>query len=137
MIFSKKLLPLFVACFSTVLVAAQEQRFTSCAAIFLDEKMIVDDYSPTGVCRLPAGARGTLSVHTVDLGPGGARRVDPLRFRVALRDGQTRTLYSFSEKTYRTLDLAPVLARAKAGDSIVVLTTDDHFALPHSEILIE
>lgn len=136
--FMKNVICLLLFCLVAAPAFAQStERFVSCAAIFYNGKMLVDDYSPTGLCRLSSQARGKLSVHTVDLGPGLARAVGRLKFRVALRDGQTKTLLSVSDKTYREIDLAGLLKKCRPGDSIVILTIDERYALLHNEILIE
>ena len=41
-----------------------QNRFSNCSAAFLNQKMIVDDYSPQGKCVLNTSAIGQLTVNT-------------------------------------------------------------------------
>ncbi len=114
-----------------------QEAFTNCTAAFLDEKLVVDEYSPTGKCILKSYARGILTVCTADLSPTGSKPVDRLSFKIAIRDRNTGTLVMFSDKTYRRVPIQEVLAQCRPGDKIVLLTLDRHYAMPHNEILIE
>jgi hypothetical protein len=114
-----------------------QERFTSCAAAFLDGKMVVDEYSPTGKCSLAADATGELTVCTADLSPTSSIPVDKIKFRVAVRDGNSKTLWMYSGDALIKLDIRKVLAKCKKGDAIVLLTLDDRYALPHNEILVK
>ena len=124
-------------CCTLCSAAFAQDRFTNCSAAFLDSRMIVDEYSPTGKCVLPAAATGQLSVGTVELSPKEYRLIKPLRFKVAIRDGNTKTLLAFSEETYERVDVQSVLARCQKGDAIVLLTLETDYALPHNEILVQ
>lgn len=126
-----------LACFLLPLAGHSQAPFQSCTAAFLDQKMVVNEYSPDGKCVLSADAKGTLNVCTVYLSATEQRAVDRLPFRLAIRDGNSKTLLSFSNDTYRQIDVRKVLARCRPGDSIVLLTLDDAYALPHNEILVQ
>lgn len=133
----KFILPAFLGLWFAMPCVAQKLPFNSCSAAFVNNKMLVDDYSPTGKCALSASSTGTLSVSTVDLSPGGVGvAVQKIKFKIALRDHQSKTLTLFSSVTYTQVDLQKVLARCRKGDSIVLITTDDAYALPHNEILV-
>lgn len=132
----KLLLCLFLGLHLQVTCTAQE-AFTNCTAAFLDNKMVVDEYTPDGKCSLPQTATGVLSVCTADLSPTNSFPVAKVKFMVALRDQNTRTLTMFSKETYKQLDIQKVLARCKKGDHIVLLTLDDEYAFPHNEILVK
>ncbi|MBK8568243.1 MAG: hypothetical protein IPN76_34295 [Saprospiraceae bacterium] len=113
--------------------AAGQDRFTNCAAAYLDSKLVVNDYSPEGYCELSKSASGELTVQTMsDLVPIGK-----INFKLAIRDGNSKTLMSYSNKTYQEVDIKPLLAKCKPGDAIVLLTLDDRYALPHNEILVK
>lgn len=127
---------LAVSCGITTLSFAQEP-FSSCSAAFINGKIIVDNYSPTGKCRLPATAIGELTVQTVALSPTKSKAVDKINFQVAVRDKATNTLRLFSDKTYRQLPVQQVLTTCKKGDRIVLLTVSNQYALPHNEILVK
>lgn len=123
--------------FFLALSCAAQEPFVNCAAAFLDQKIIVDEYSPTGKCALPADATGTLTVCTADLSPEKSVAKDKIKFKIAIRDKGSNTLLLFSDKTYEQVDIQKVLARCKKGDHIVLLTLDDRYALPHHEILVK
>ena len=114
---------------------AQEQ-FTNCSAAFLDQKMVVDQYSPEGKCALPVNAAGELSVCTADLSPERSVAKDKIAFKIAIRDKNTGTLTMYSGDTYRGINIQKVMAQCKPGDRIVLITMDREFALPHNEILV-
>lgn len=99
--------------------------------------MVVNEYAPTGKCTLPIGAAGNLTVCTADLSPGHSQAVKPVKFMVAIRDKNTKTMVMYSNKSYKELDIRKVLSKCNVGDHIVLLTTDDQYALPHNEILVE
>jgi hypothetical protein len=113
-----------------------QDSFTNCSAAFLDKKMVVNEYTPNGQCILSADAAGVLTVCTAELSPESSIPVDKLSFKIAIRDGNTKTLFSFSDSTYEQIDIGKVLSMCRKGDHIVLLTTDDRFALPHNEILV-
>lgn len=113
-----------------------QAAFQNCTAAFLDNKIVVDDYSPTGKCSLAANATGQLTVCTADLSPTSSRAVDKINFKIAIRDHQTKTLVMYSNENYRQVDVRKVLAKCRKGDHIVLLTMDTQYALPHNEILV-
>ncbi|MBO0948452.1 hypothetical protein [Fibrella forsythiae] len=117
--------------------AQAQQPFTNCSAAFVGDRMVVDTYSPAGKCKLAADASGTLTVRTVALSPTESKAVDPIDFKVAIRDNATGTLHLFSQETYREVLVQNVLAHCKKGDQIVLLTADTRYALPHNEILVQ
>lgn len=114
-----------------------QEKFSSCSAAFVGSKLIVDRYSPTGQCRLPANAKGNLCVSTVAISPAKTTALNKIDFKLAIRDNQTKTVHLFSEKTFRQIPVQQVLSRCKKGDQILLLTTDKRYALPHNEILVQ
>ena len=129
-------LALFLFCSAIAQWSLAQKSFTNCAAAFLDGKIVVDDYSPTGKCTLPIGAKGELTVCTADLSPTSSIPVDKIKFRIAVRDGNTKTLWMYSGDSFTKVNIRKVLSRCKKGDHIVLLTTDSEYALPHNEILV-
>ncbi len=114
-----------------------QEAFTSCTAAFLDNKIVVDEYTPNGKCVLPSTSNGTLTVCTADLSPTQSIPVKQIKFMVALRDQNTKTLTMFSNETYKHIDIQKVLKRCKTGDHIVLITMDDAYSFPHNEILVK
>jgi hypothetical protein len=119
---------------STVTLA--QQPYNNCSAAFVSSKLLVNMYTPKGTCRLPATAKGDLTVQTVDLSPTKIRALEKIGFKVAIRDKATGTLHLFSEKTFRQVPMQQVLSKCKKGDHIVLMTVDSQYALPHNEILV-
>lgn len=113
-----------------------QSPFNNCAAAFLDQKMVVNEYSPEGHCELSIDAKGVLTVQTADLSPEGGVPTGKTSFRVAIRDGRTKTVFSFSDKAFQEIDIRKLLSKCQKGDSILLLTTNNQYALPHNEILV-
>lgn len=125
-----------VGCALTTFTRAQGS-FNSCSAAFVGSKMVVNEYSTKGQCRLLATAKGELSVQTVDLSPTESKAIDKIDFKVAIRDKNTKTLRLYSNETFRQVDVQNVLTKCRKGDHIVLLTVDDRYALPHNEIVVQ
>jgi hypothetical protein len=115
-----------------------QNDFNNCTAVLLNANLIVDEYSPSGTCRISADAVGKITVEPVTLEEGGKTLPQgKRRFKVAIRDGNTKTLMSFSDKTYTEVAIQDLLKACKKGDSIVFMTLDRDLALPHNEVLVE
>jgi hypothetical protein len=125
----------FGCCLSTVSLA--QAKFSTCSAAFVGSQRIVDRYTPTGQCRLSAQARGDLSVSAVALTPTNTKALNRIDFKLAIRDNETKTVHLFSEKTFRQIPVQNILSRCKKGDQILLLTTDNRYALPHNTILVQ
>lgn len=121
--------------FSQALYA--QHSFSNCSAAFISNKMVVNEYSDKGKCAISTKASGLLTVSTVNLSPKENKAVDPLSFKVAIRDKNTGTLTMFSDVKYKQVEVKEVMSKCKKGDKIVLLTLDPQFALPHNEILID
>ncbi|MBI5916610.1 MAG: hypothetical protein HY842_14630 [Bacteroidetes bacterium] len=132
-----KILFLVAVCAGITPTAFGQHPFTNCSAAFLDNKIVVNQYTDQGHCELPKSANGELTVQTANLSPDNNFPTGKMSFRIAIRDGNTKTLFSFSDKTYKQVDIKTVLAKCRPGDAIVLLTTDDQYALPHNEILVK
>ena len=114
-----------------------QNKFSNCSAIFLNQKMVVDDYSPNGKCLLQTTTTGQLTVCTAVFENDKWRAVDKIPFRITIRDGETKTLLSFSDKTYKNIAINTVLSKCRKGDYILISVLKDDYALPHNEILVE
>ncbi len=114
-----------------------QNKFSNCSAIFLNQKMVVDDYSPKGKCLLQTTTTGQLTVCTAVFENDKWRAVDKIPFRITIRDGETKTLLSYSDKTYKNIDINSVLSKCRKGDYILISVLKDEYALPHNEILVE
>lgn len=117
-------------------VLAQEP-FNDCAAVFLNEKMIVEKYDTDSKPKVPINAQGELTAATVELGENHTNMVDKISFAVAIKDKNTHTIMLFSTKSYTKFRIEDALKLCKKGDWIIILTTKDTYSLPHNEILVE
>ena len=129
---------LFIAAliFSTTPLFSQE-AFNDCAAICLDKVALVKDYSPRGTCEIELEAKGMLTAYTVELSETAITPKKAIGFKIAIEDATTKTLWLFSEQTFKTIPVEKVLAKCKKGDVIRLITVDNTFALPHNEILVK
>ncbi|GAB2586836.1 hypothetical protein [Spirosoma areae] len=118
-------------------ICFSQSSFSSCTAAFLDNKMVVDEYTTKGRCILPSTATGKLTVCTVNLSPTESKIVDKLPFRIAIRDKNTQALLMFSRDDVKQIDVQNVLAKCRKGDHIVLLTVSNQYAMPHNEILVQ
>lgn len=119
-------------------LSAQREDFNNCAAAFLGNKMIVNEYTTEGKCVLAATSAGALTLRPVTLDAGEEPKAgDKIPFKVAIRGGTSRTLMMWSEKTYKEIEIQKILAVCKKGEYIVLLTLEREWAVPHSEILVE
>jgi hypothetical protein len=113
-----------------------QKAFSDCAAAFLDKKMIVKEYSNKAKASISLSARGELSVGTVALSEKGNKLMDNFAFGIAIKDKATGTLMLFSKENYTRINIQKVLSRCHKGDSIMILTLSNEYALPHNEILV-
>lgn len=113
------------------------EKFTNCAAAFLNDQLVVDEYTTTGKCVLSKSATGTLTVCTADLSPEKSFPTGKLKFMVGIRDANTKTICMYSRSAIKTVDISKIMEKCKAGDAIVLMTMEDEYALPHNEILVK
>jgi hypothetical protein len=109
----------------------------NCSAAFVDNKIVVNEYTPEGKCVLPAVTTGILTVQTASLSPEESIPTGKLSFQVAIRNHQYNTLCMYSKDTYRQIAIEKVLAKCQKGDHIVLLMLEEGYALPHHEILVQ
>lgn len=129
------MIALFI-CLTSCFASAQD-AFTNCTAAFLNGRLVVNEYSPEGKCMIDSTAQGMLTVSPATYENNEWKASYPAEFMVAIRDKNTGTLCMFSDKKFKKLDIRKVLAKCRKGDRIVLLTMDEHLALPHNEILIQ
>ncbi len=135
----KKLLLLSFLFWSKI-VFSQEQ-FSNCSAVFLNDQMVVESYSAQAKCKISKDAKGWISVGTVNLGDinWGEKRFEitsKIPFSVAIKDGNTGTITLFSSKIFKKIVVDKIMPKCKKGDSIIIMTTNDAYALPHNDLLV-
>ncbi|MEM1122478.1 MAG: hypothetical protein AAGJ18_18675, partial [Bacteroidota bacterium] len=60
-----------------------------------------------------------------------------IQFKVAIKDANTKTVSLISDQTYTEIAVDEILTDCHAGDSIMLLTLESEYALPHHEILVK
>lgn len=109
-----------------------------CSAAFLNNKMVVDQYTKEGYKNeIALNATGDLTVNTVELSAKENKAVTRIPFKVAIKEKDTNTIVLFSKEDFMKVDVKKVLSECKKGDQIVLLTLDKKYALPHNEILVK
>lgn len=113
-----------------------QKSFSNCSAIFLNTKMLVNEYSPSGKCTIDITAKGDLTVSTIQLSSPENKPIEPILFQIAIKDKETGTLMLVSKEKLKKMEIQKVLEKCKKGDHIIILTLSDDYALPHNEILV-
>ena len=122
-----KILFIAVMCFCSVNLSA---------AIFYNGNMLVDEYSPKGICKLEQSTKGILTLAAVELSEEGNKAIKELTFQVAIMNSKSNTMYIYTDQPVKSVKLEDVLSKCVQGDKIVIMTTDRKFTLPHHEIEI-
>ena len=130
-------LALLLLCSALPTLSFAQNNFTHCTAAFLDNKLVVNEYSPEGKCVLDSTARGTLTVSLATYDNNIWTANAPAAFMVAIRDQNTGTICMFSDKSYKKLEISRVMSACRKGDHIILLTMNKQLSLPHNEILIQ
>lgn len=112
----------------------QPVGYNDCAAIFKNDKMLVDDFSPRGKCKMEIGTDDKLTVATVALNDEGARKTKDLEFHVAIKNERTSTYFLVTKEPVMSIDWPTIYKQCEEGDKVIILTTDNKYALPHAEI---
>lgn len=110
--------------------------FSTCAAILFEGKMLVNEYSPKGSCRLEQGMRGKLTVSAVILTDPAVTPTIPLTFRVAIQDEETGTIWLATPASVQSIEIEDLLKQCKKGDKLIVITEQKAYSLPHHTIEI-
>jgi hypothetical protein len=113
-----------------------QNNFSDCSAAFLNSKMIVNEYSPSGKCTVSIHEKGNLTVNTVKLSSIKTKITDAIMFQVAIKDKETGTLILVSKEQIKKVAIESILSKCKKGDHIVLLTINRKYSLPHNEILV-
>ncbi len=121
-------------------IFAQED-FSNCSAVLLNDQMLVEQYSNTAKCKISKEAKGRLSAAAVSLGEikGGKQGfeiTEKIEFGVAIKDGKSGTIFIYSPRTVKKINVEKILEKCKIGDSILIMTKDAKFALPHNDLLV-
>lgn len=114
-----------------------QDRFNDCVAACLDKVSIIKEYSKDAKAEINYDAKGNLEVYTVGISETAITPKKKIKFKVAIKDAATETLWLFSDQNYTEIEVEKILADCKKGDSIILLTVDAKYALPHHEILVK
>mgnify|MGYP000903863951 CR=1 FL=1 len=55
---------------------------------------------------------------------------------VAIKDGKSGTIFIYSPRTVKKINVEKILEKCKIGDSILIMTKDTKFSLPHNDLLV-
>lgn len=128
----KKLVILFVVLTMNTLLWGQQ--FNNCVAACINKNAIVTSYDINAACEIWKDAAGKLEIYTVDISEKGISPRKKIKFKVAIKDANTQTIWLYSEATFTEVLVEKILEVCKKGDSILLLTKDKSYALPHNEI---
>ena len=136
----RNLVLILILIFCSNFIFAQED-FSNCSAVLLNDQMLVEEYSNTAKCKISKEAKGWLSEAAVSLGEikGGKQGfeiTEKIEFGVAIKEGKTGTIFLYSSKTVKKINVEKILEKCKIGDSILIMTKDTQFALPHNDLLV-
>lgn len=114
-----------------------QKNHSECVAVFHEDDMVVDEFSPRGKSVVSKQTKGNLTVNLVKIGDEIVKR-DSVSFYIAIKDVETQTLTMVSTNPTYFLDLKSVTSKRKEGDKIVLILNDSKYALPteQHEILI-
>lgn len=116
--------------------ASCKKTYQECAAIFYKGRLLVNEFSPEGKCKLEQGMRGKLSLSTVSLEEDSATPIKKIGFKVAIKNDRTQTIWMFSDRVMQEVELNDILKKCEIGDRIIFMTVDQKYSLPHHEIEI-
>ncbi len=108
--------------------------YSDCAAILYNGKMLVDEYSPQGKCKVNVGMKGKLNLYTVTLSDKGGTPKRKLKFHVAILNKNTNNMWMYTKSAVEEIMLEDVLNECKKDDKIIILNVDKSIALTHHEI---
>ena len=111
--------------------------YTDCAAIFFNDTVLVDDFSPLGECKLDFLEKGVLTLASVKLTDQGVSAIKKLPFQVAIKNQESNTMFLFTTGVVESIDVREIMNHCKMGDSILILTVDQQYNLTHHEIKLK
>lgn len=128
---------LIICCFLfTTSTLFGQSQFNDCVAACIDKVAIIKQYNKDAICQIEKSATGKLEIYTVSISETAITPNKRIKFKVGIRDAATQTIWLYSEATFKEIEVENILADCKKGDSIILLTKDKTYALPHNEILI-
>lgn len=113
------------------------QNNSECVAVFHEDDMVADEFSPRGISIVSKYTKGSLTVNLVTIGDEIIKGA-AVSFYVAIKDVKTKTLTMISAVATQSLDLQSITSNRKEGDKIVIIMSDSRYALPteQHEIMI-
>lgn len=93
--------------------------------------------NPAKPLSIMADAKGTLSISAIKREAGKPVPMHRIKFRVAIKDYHTHTLWMYSDKVYEEIDVAELMNTCKVGDKLVFMTVDRRYRLSKHELSID
>lgn len=109
-------------------------KYSDCAAILYKGNLLVDEYSPKGICKIEEDMKGTLTVATIKSSDDGITPFRNIAFKVAIKNDRTNTIWLYSSKAFQEVELEDILKKCEYGDRIILMPVGQRYSLPHHEI---
>jgi hypothetical protein len=134
----KKTMFLFALCLGMIPAAQAQPKEVSgksCSVVVFNNQWLPKSYQADTKPTLSKKATGLISVHeTGDIAKKGFLPT-PLDFKVGILRKSDHTTVSFSEASYREVEVNDILKKCQPGDKIIILLKDgQHYSLPHHQI---
>jgi len=99
-------------------------------AILHNGKPIGERWNTSSELSLMEGARGELTVATVDRKGDNYSPIAPVGFKLGIKNHRTNALWMYSEETFFKIDVQKVLKECEYGDQLIFITVDKKYQLP-------
>ncbi len=103
-------------------------------AILLDGTPVVKRWSTDEELALSTGATGVLSVATIDRMGDKFDPINPVGFKLAIKNHRTNALWMYSNELIYDLDIKEVIKECEPGDQLIFITVDKKYQLPRHEL---
>lgn len=113
------------------------KNYQNCAAIFFNDKLLVNHFSPNGECRITRDQKGELKVSTVKISDDNVEQIKDIPFRVAIKNIETNTMYLLHTEDVMTADFQEILQYCETNDQLVILTRSQLYNLTYHNIIID
>jgi hypothetical protein len=134
----KQTMFLFALCLGMTCTSPAQTKVVSgksCSVVVFNHQWLPQSYNADTQPTLSKNATGLISVHeTGDIAKKGFLPM-PIDFKVGIWKKSDRTTVSFSEATYREIEVNDILTKCQPGDKIIILLKDGQpYSLPHHQI---
>lgn len=114
-------------------VFPKETPHQECTAIMYGDLPLEKSEQPV---RIKPDAKGVFSLATVSMSEAGTVPVDPVSFRVAIKDAKTQTIWMPTDQVYQDVDLEKLLPFCSNGDELIFMPVDRRFGLLQRTVVV-